>query len=424
MIRTSIVAINVRWRQFRGSTLLMNSVFLMLATIAVAASGFVFWVIVTRSYDTRTVGLAATLLSLSGLLSMLSLAGFDTTLVRFLPGSERKSDQINSGLMIVALTGAVLSIGFVLSFPFTAPSLAFVLHNTWYFVGFVFFTIVTSLNVLTNAVFLALKRAWDIFIINILFSALKVALPLLIMNGSAMTIFVFVGLSQLAGLILSLVIIRAELRYVFSPKVHLDILRVIKKYSFSVYAASILNLLPPTLLPLLIVHRLGAENAAYYYMAFTIASVLYTICYATMQSAFAEGSHNEAAMGAHVAKAARLIGALLVPAMLLTIGLSHLILKIFGSEYSAQGSTLLQLFAISAVAVAIYSALGAIFKVTRNLSGVVAMNVVYAVVILGISYLLIPHFGVIAIGWAWMLGNIAAAITGLVFLKKVSHKLT
>lgn len=416
--------LKMQWRRMQGSTFLMNALYLMLSAFVVAALGFVFWVIVTRSYPSATVGLSAALLSVSGLLSMLSLAGFDTTFVRFLPKSERPGDHINSGMMVVALLSGVLSIAFVLSLPLSAPELAFVLHNPWYFIGFVFFTVATSLNVLTNAVFLAGKRARDIFIINLLFSLLKVALPFLVTTGSAVTIFVMVGISQLFGLALSLMVMKARFGYVFSPKIHLDVLRVTRKYSFSVYASSILNLLPPTLLPLIVVQQLGSANAAYYYIVFTIASALYTIAYASMQSAFAEGSHEETAMKAHIVKAAKLVGVLLVPAALAVFGLSDFILGIFGAEYAAAGSTLLKLFALSAVGVAVSSALGAIFKVMHNLRGVVTMNVVYAAVILALSYLLVPHVGLIGVGWAWGVGTAAAASVGLIFLKRsnVSHR--
>lgn len=407
-------------RRFRESSLLMNSVYLMLATIVIAGFGFIFWVVITRTYDAGTVGLAATLLTLSGLLSMLSLVGFDTTFVRFLPHEAHKSDQINSGMVIVTLTSFLLSVVFVLSFPLTSPRLMFVLQNPWYFAGFVFFTIITSLNTLTNAVFLALKQARDIFIINLLFSTVKVALPLIFLHGNVMTIFVLVGISQLAGLILSLAIIKAHVGFNFVPKINLGVLRAIKQYSLSVYISSVLNLLPPTLIPLLIVHELGAEDAAYYYMAFTIASVLYTISYASMQSAFAEGSHDEKAMRTHVIKAVKLIGALLTPAILVTVAFSGLVLKIFGKSYSTHGTMLLELFAVSAFAVALYSALGTIFKITKNLRGVVVMNLVYASTILGLSYILLSHEKLLAIGWAWLFGNILAGVTGLLFLKSKS----
>lgn len=404
-------------RRLHSSTFFMNALYLMLATFVVAGLGFVFWVVIARSYSSTTVGLAATLLSMSGLLSMLSLAGFDTALVRFLPKSKRKNDHINSGLVIVTILSGILSLAFVLSLPFAAPSLAFVLHNLWYAAGFIFFTIATALNILTNAVFLAAKRARDIFIINLLFSALKVILPLLIIKDDVMAIFVMVGATQLVGLILSLAVMKNRLGYRFWPKVHADIVRTTKKYSFSVYVSSILNLLPPTLLPLMVVQQLGAQNAAYYFVVFTIASALYTVAYATMQSAFAEGSHNEAALKDHIKKAIKLAGMLLVPAAIAIFTLSGPILNVFGHEYAAGGTVLLQLFAMSAIGITASSALGAIFKITHHLRGVVVVNVVYAAGILGLSYVLIPKLGLVAIGWAWVIGTLASAGVGLVFIK-------
>jgi len=420
----SAATIKTTLRGLRRSTFFMNALYLMLSTFAVAGFGFIFWVIVTRTYATTTVGLAVTLLSVSGLLSMLSLGGFDTTFVRFLPKSDRRNDHINSGLIIVTLTSIVLSLAFMISLPITSPRLAFVLHNPWYLASFIFFTAATSLNVLTNSIFLAFKRARNIFVINLAFSAVKVALPLLVTHGSVMTIFVLVGISQLVGLVVSLAVMKLRLGYVFTPKVHLDILRVIKKYSLSVYASSILNLLPPTLLPLIVVRQLGPENAAYYYMAFTIASVLYTISYASMQSAFAEGSHNESALKEHVVKAAKLIGALLIPAIVVIFVLSGFILRLFGSKYAAGGDGVLRIFAVGALPVAVCSAMGAIFKVTKNLRGVVVMNVVYAVVILSLSYTFVSRFGVVAVGWAWMIGNVTAAGAGLLFLRQHRQNIT
>ena len=82
----------------------------MLSTFVLAATGFVFWVFVANAYDTATVGLATTLLSVSGLLSLLGLAGFDTTFVRYLPGSKNKNDYINSGFVVVTIFSSVLAI--------------------------------------------------------------------------------------------------------------------------------------------------------------------------------------------------------------------------------------------------------------------------------------------------------------------------
>ncbi|HVQ44321.1 MAG TPA: oligosaccharide flippase family protein [Candidatus Saccharimonadia bacterium] len=416
-----LTPISVRLQALRASSLVVNAFYLMLSTFVVAAAGLGFWVVVARTHDTAAVGLATTLLSVSGLLSLLGLGGFDTTFVRFLPRSEHKNDYINSGFIIVTLASAGLALALALVLPRISPQLS-MLGSGWALVGFVFFTVVTSLNVLTNAVFLAYKEARYIFAINATFSAFKVMLPLVVVNGGAMGIFVLAGLAQLLGLVLSVAWMYHRFGYRFSPRLDVDALRVVRKFSVSVYFSSVLNLIPPTVLPLIIIHQLGPEPAAFYYMAFTIAGVLYTIAYASMQSVFAEGSHDETAIRAHVTKAARMIGVTLVPAALVVAALSGWLLGVFGRAYAAQAGALLQIFALSALPVAVYSALGAIFKVTKNLRGVVAMNVTYAGVILGLSFLWVPHGGLLTVGWAWALGNVAACGVGGLCLMGINNK--
>lgn len=393
----------------------MNALFLMMSTFSLGISGFIFWVLITRNYDATAVGLATTLLSVSGLVSLLGLAGFDTTLVRFLPGSARKNDYTNSGFTIVAFFSAGLAVCVAMALPFISPSLA-ILGGDWAFVAFVFFTVVSSLNTLVSAVFLAYKQAKYILVIGVVLGGAKIVLPLLAAPGNAMTIFVIAGIAQLAGLVCGLVWMRRRFGYVFSVLFDISVLRVARKFSFSMYASSILNLLPPTLLPLLVVYLMEPANAAYYYMAFTIAGALYTIAYASMQSVFAEGSHNEVAIRTHVLKALKLVIVLLLPAALLTAALANFFLSLFGQEYAREATALLQLFALGAVPVAVYSAMGALFKVTKNLRGIVCMNTVYAVVTLGTAYWLTPSLGLVAIGWAWIIGNVAACTIGALFL--------
>lgn len=403
-----------RFHGVRNSTLMMNAFYLMLSTLVVALSGFIFWIVITRSYDAASVGVATTFLSVSGLLSLLSLAGFDTTFVRFLPSSLHKNTYINSGIVVVTLLSTVLSLGFAVLAPIFMPQMA-LLHDLWSCLMFVFFTAATSLNTLTNAVFLAYKKARHIFTINILFSIAKVGLPFFVTEGSALTIFVLAGIAQLLGAILSLVWMKQKFGYGFGINIDLSTLKAVKKFSFSVYISSVLNLIPPTVLPLIIIHKIGPENAAYYYMAFTIASVLYTVAYAASQSAFAEGSHDESSMRQHIIKAAKIIGVVLLPAAAVTAIFSNVLLSIFGSEYQ-QGATLLRLFALSALPVAVYSVLGVIFKITKNLRGIVVMNVAYIVVIIFVSYTFITHAGINAVGWAWLFGNVVAACIGLRYL--------
>lgn len=402
----------------RSNTLVFNSFALLMASGAVAAFGFIFWAIIARMFDDATVGIAATLLSLSSLISLLSLAGFDTTFVRFLPKSKRRQDYINSGLIIAGALSGILSLGFILAFPFVAPTLSFVTQNPLYACGFIIFTVITTLNTLTNSVFLAHRKAMYILFINILFSIAKVVLPFLFVATDAMTIFNIAGISQLVGLILSLWFIRRLFGHTYTLRIHFDILALSRKYSFAVYSASILNLLPPTILPLIITQQIGPQGSAYYYMAFTIATLLYTIAYSAMQSAFAEGSHAEHHLRQHIIKAAKLIALLLIPAAIILFFGAPYLLTIFGKNYSSEGAQLLQILCMSAIFVSMYSAMGAIFKVRHSIRPLVYMNVAYVVVILGGSYMFVPVYGLQAVGYAWMAGNIAAVTIGLLSFKR------
>ena len=65
--------------------LFKNAYFLMFSSLTSAGSGFFFWLIAARFYSTADIGLASAIISTMGLISMLSLLGFDISLVRFLP---------------------------------------------------------------------------------------------------------------------------------------------------------------------------------------------------------------------------------------------------------------------------------------------------------------------------------------------------
>ena len=412
-----LTAFKDRLMTARKNSLHVNALYLMFSTFLLGLSGFIFWAIVTRTHDAATVGLATTLLSVSGLLSLLGLAGFETTFVRFLPGSDRKNDYINTGLIVTTLSSGVLGIGLGFLLPILSPSLS-IMSNPWVLASFVFFTIVTALNTLTNAVFLAYKQARYILIINALFSVFKIALPLLFIDDGAVTIFVIAGSAQLFGLVLSILWMQRKFGYKISPTLHMDTLRIVRRFSFSVYISNTLSLVPPTLLPLIVLHHTDAKSAAYYYMAFTIASVLYTVVHASMQSVLAEGSHNTAALRSHVTAGSKLITVLLLPMIVLMILLGGPLLVVFGAEYAQKAGTLLQLLALGALPIAVYATLTTTFKVMRYLVPVVTMNAVSALIILGLSNWWLPRFGLNAVGWAWMIGNTVACGIGIIFLIK------
>lgn len=275
-------------------SLTANSIYLIIGTGASALLGFFFWIIVARSFISSEVGIATTMLSASSLLALLSLCGFDTVFVRYLPRNRKKrSDYINSGLWLSALISIFLSLLFCTLINLISPRLSFIDKSPLYITVFVMFTILSSWNVLTNAIFIAYRRSSLVLVTNVIFSIIKICLPIIFHKGSSFDIFgvVFIALAIDIAMCIWLMIYYFD--YKPRLKIYSNILRELKRYALSVYAASILNLLPDSILPIIVINRLGASAAAYFYIGFTIANLLYTIIFSTTQATIAEASHDK-----------------------------------------------------------------------------------------------------------------------------------
>lgn len=399
-------------RLIHANVQLRNSLYLLLGSLVTAMFGFVFWIIAARLFDAPTVGLATVLISLSTLISLLSLAGFDSSFVRFVPKSAHKTTYINSGIIVSSLLSVLFS-GVFLAFSYhTTPALQPIIGQPLVIVLFIFLTIASSLNLLTNSVFLAHRQAGYILAINLIFNLIKIILPVAFIAYGSVGIFAAAGVAQVVGLLLSLWYMARNYRYRLRLSIDTHALRQTFSYTFAVYVGSVLNLLPPTLLPLIITQQLGAASTAYYYMAFNIATIIFTIAYSAMQSAFAESSHDESQLRGHIIKGVRLSFLLTLPAVVGSLVLGGYVLGVFGQAYAASATPLLQLMSVSALAVVLYSALGAVLKVAHDTRSFIVSNTVYALVIVGLSALLMNTYGLIGIGYAWLAGNLAAIVVG------------
>ncbi|HJQ08687.1 MAG TPA: oligosaccharide flippase family protein [Candidatus Saccharimonadales bacterium] len=401
------------WRHVQQDSLFRNSLYLMLATAVVAGLGFFFWLINARLFSSYDIGLATTLISIMNLVAIFSLAGFDTAFVRFLPKASRKNDQINTGMAIVGAIALLLSGAFVLLVGTLSPKLAFITANPLLICSFIFFCVVTALNTLSDSIFLAYRQAKYSLIINALFNVPKVALPFAFVPFGAAGVFLAAAVAQLIGFVISLGILIWKFNY--RPRFIIDYkeLRLVWRYCTSNYVAVALNLIPVTLLPIVITNNLGPESAAYYYVAMMIGNLLYVIPWATTKSLLAEGSHDEEALMTHVRKSLKVMSMLLLPAIAILLLAGPFVLRLFGASYT-QGLAFLELIAISGLAVAAYSVFGSLFRVTKDLKALVVMNICYAATIIGLAYAFLP-LGLTGIGLAWLAGNIVASVVGFAY---------
>lgn len=383
----------------------------MASTAALAGFGFLFWIISTRLFSENEIGLATSMISVMNLVALASLLGFSPAFVRFLPHTERKREYIHTGLMVVAVAAFALSSSFLAIVPFVAPRLAFLQHSPVAATLFVIACVMSALNVLTDAIFLSYRRTVFTFVITVIFSMAKLVAPFFLAAYGAIGIFGAAALSHTVGLVLSISALAYWFDYRPSLMINRRFLAMTWRYNAANHLSAILNLLPPTVIPLIILNRLGAEPAAHYYMAMMIGNLLYAIPFATAQSLFAEGSHDEDNIATQARKAAHGIALLLTPAIIVLVAGAGLLLSIFGSAYAAGGAGILRLIALSGVTVSAYSIAGAILLVRKDAIGIMILHAVYAATTIALTYALLP-LGLTGIGIAWMIGNGVAGTVG------------
>jgi O-antigen/teichoic acid export membrane protein len=404
------------WRSARQDELLVNSLFLMLSSASTAALGFVFWIVVARLYTAESVGLATSLLSATTVISMLSLLGFGSSFVRFLPKSVNRDREISTGLLAAGATAVLGATVYVALIPEIAPKLDFVRHSGWMTLGFIAMTGFAAVNLLTDSVFVAYRAARFNFYIDGLFqSTSKLVLLLLFTGSGAFGIFSAGGVAASLAVLASVWFLAR--RFAYRPLLSIDRTALGSAFHFTAasYVASIFNLLPILVVPVIVLGRLDSADAGYYFIAFQITSLLSGVAFAVTQSLLAEVGHAETRLRTLAVRSARILAITIIPPALVLGAGGKWLLLVFGSDYSDRAWQALLVLSLSAPAVAAYGWTVTMLKATGQLRAMIACNVLYALVTIALTAALADK-GLVWVALAWLAGNAAAAVSGGVSL--------
>jgi O-antigen/teichoic acid export membrane protein len=395
--------------RLQNDALLKNSVFLILSSGVQAGLGFGFWLLSAHLYTPGEIGQASALISAMTMISYCSLLGFNSTFIRFLPTSKQKNDKINTGIILVLATGFVMAIGYVLLLPVVAPKLAFVRQSPGLSLGFVVMGAFAAINLLTDSIFIAYRASKYNLYVYTGMSIAKLALPLGLVWLGGYGVFAAQGAAGIFALLLSTYYLVRHFDYRPKLTVNRQVVRTVRRFSFGNYIANLLNILPPVVLPIIIINRLGADAAGYYYLAFMVATLLYTVAYSVSNSLFAEGSYAESGLARLIKRSALIMGGIMIPGSLALAAIGPLLLKIFGKSYGTEGASLIVMLAAAGPAVAFYITATVLMRITKQLGSLIVVNAVYAALILGLAMLWAQR-GLPWIAAAWLIGHFVGGV--------------
>ena len=406
--------------RFWTDHLVRNSLYLMLSYGLQAILGFTFWIVMARLFSTEDVGKASSLISATVVIALFALFGLNSTLIRFLPTAPDKGPLITAAFVLVAGAGAAIGLAYIVLTPVFAPRLAFVEDSPILAAGFVLLTAASAVNLLTDSVFIASRRAaFCAFTDGIVGGLSKIVFGFIFVGTGAYGLFCAATGGFAAAALVSFALIITVFHWRPSLKKPFKTLKPMLRFSGANYLSNALITLPNLIVPLVVLDRRGAQAAAYYFVAFQMATLLYTAVYAVEQAFLAEGSQAGADWRAIRGRSRRLAIMLFAPGGVVLALTAHWVLLAFGSRYSQYGTTSLELLAAAVIPIAACNWSWTVLRLSGRLVALVMSSAVYSAAICGVAWLLASH-GLTALTAAWPVGATIGAAIAIVLTRMLS----
>jgi O-antigen/teichoic acid export membrane protein len=403
-------------RRYAGDHLVRTSLFNISATVVTSLLGFTYWFVAARIAPASTVGYASALMSAATAASLLTYLGVGGLVVEQLPRFERTGEWpsfLSRWIWVTALASAAAATMFALVVDRT---LVDAVGAAWVTPLLALCTAcLTTLGILDRA-FTSARRADLGLLLAALLAVGKVAsLGALALAAAGLGV-------MLGGWAVALVVTSAIGMLLVAPRVghgrlgwpkapppvRAELVRVLGHH-----VTSVGGIMTPYILPIIVLARLDAASNAYFYSSWMIGSVFFIISPAVASSLFAEGSRVGGSLTDRTRRALRLLALLLPLPIVLGVLAGPLVLALFGDAYAAHGYALLVVLAVSALPDAFTNVAVAVLRIKGHLRRSSALNTGMGVVALVGAWALLPAWGLVAAGIAWLtaqvLGSLAVA---------------
>lgn len=416
-----VVAVRSRSRPLRALRSIINdalyrgSLILLVNTVAASALGFVFWTLAARTYPASTVGVFSSVVSGAGLLAAIAALGLPNTMIRHVASAENPLGLVVAAVLAIATVGSGLCLVAILALgPHLPPALHLQQRG-----GLPL--LVTALVVLTaaggtfDAGLIATRASHAILIKNVIGSVAKVAALYLLVSfrSSGLLLSYGVGLALATGLGgLSLG------RQLWGKGTGLRSIRVPRRYltiTSGNYLATIMGILPLSVVPIEVLLARGAAETARFAVAFLIAGFLNVIPSTVSQVLFAEASRQGVPLGGQLRNALRGVYGLLLPAVAVVVAAAPFALRVFGAAYATAATGCLRILALSALLTGGTYLVDSMLIARDRMKAYIFINGANAALVLGCVWALLPR-GLTGAAMGWALAQGVSLILGLILV--------
>jgi O-antigen/teichoic acid export membrane protein len=400
--------------KLRQDEMIWNSLFLVLNTGLQSGTGFLFWFITARLFSPSDVGKGSALISGVSLIGGFALLGLNMGMGKYLPNARNRDALISSGLAMVATVGALGAVIYILLTPYVAPELAFVDKSPKLLVSFVLITSALAINTLTDNIFIALRKAkYTVLVDGVIGGFGKVALAFVVAGAGAYGLFLASSIAIVFAAAASLLLILLAMRVRTELRRPLQVLKPLLAFSGANYIASIVNTVAGLVIPIILLDRLGADSAAYYFVVFQMAQLVYTAGAALEQTLLTEGSREDADMRQLRRRSLRLLVIFFVVSAVIMIGLGRWLLLAFGQAYYQHGYTTLVILVLAAAPISLNFWLQTILRLAGKLRAIIVVNTIGSVATVAGTWFGSSH-GLTSVAWGWFGASLLEVVIAVI----------
>ncbi len=384
--------------------------YILLTTLVTALLGFGYWVLAARAYPSASVGTASVSVSIMTLASLLSGVGTTAAPMQRIPVRQRGHEwnlTVTVGLVIAGLAGLVAGLISWIVIILILPDGG--LGNVLYAVALIAGVALTNCSMVLDSVWVVERASEVRLLTNTVLSVVKI--PLLLvpsirgLGGSGIQLGWTVGVA--AAVLLSVALLMRQRRYRVAVRGFWSEAGAMRRSLTGNYIVNVGTNVPTYAVPVIVGALVSASNTAYFYSAWKVGTLFFVGTASVTTALFAEGSRSPA-QAIQKAERAMLV---VVPVLLLGTGVMVLIgpeiLFGFGAQYRDHAFPLL-LFLIGAT---IPDALTAVYRTVLRLQGRYWQAGLFmwglAVLQVGLTWLLLPMWGITGAGAAWFFAESA-----------------
>jgi O-antigen/teichoic acid export membrane protein len=395
--------------------LFRNAYALMTTTVVTAVLGVAYWTLAARHYAPADIGRASAAISMMIFLGGAAQLNLNYAMPRLLPSAgEATRRYVVWAYVATVAAGLGLSAAFVLILgggSFLAedgrvsPGVA-----AWYVVAVAAWAVFA----LQDGVLAGLGQAIWVPIENAVFALAKVALLVVLATAfprwglfASWTVPMVLTLVPVTWLVLRRFVPRngREQRSDGPPAV-----TRLRSYLAAEYAVGMLQLGAFALVPVIVAASAGLTANGYFYTAWIVGLALDLAIVNIATSLTVEGARDTSRLPAHVRSALRMITAIVIPASVAAVVLAPLALRVLGGDYADRGAAVLQLVAAGVVFRVVSLLYIAICRVRRRMRELLAMEAAHFVLIIGLTLVLVPAYGIAGAGAAYLATQAVLAV--------------